>query len=211
MRDRTQRANSRFFFLCFFRRSLLFCAWSDLTSDHFTGNSLEFCLNSRISPLDLVERWIGDNEHLIRSHLIGYLDLSGGVQSNTTLNLHGSPLFEQVASRAADFVVSPLTHDHTCHHRQRRHEDHSAMSSSDSHAECQPHKLLDEWIRTSKTRFQTNQTVPIVRPIDGHSSASIFQLKFGVPSLTIEMTDQQVKKIINHRVTSFVSPHCASL
>lgn len=99
--------------------------------------------------------------------------------------------------QTADFVVSPLVHDHICHHRQthvhrkRRHEDHNQISSNNED-ECEQHKLLDEWIKTTKTRFQSNESFPIVQSIDCQSTASIFQLKYGIPSLTIEMTDQQV-------------------
>jgi hypothetical protein len=141
--------------------------------------------------------------------LIAYIDLGNGLVGNSTLNLHGSPLFQQVAQRAADSVVSPLVHDHACHHRQpqmpmshqhihrrRRHGgDHDSampMNHAEEGVECEPHKLLDEWLRASKNRIDANRTSNIVQMIDVDSSAALFQLKYGIPSLLIEMTDEQV-------------------
>ncbi len=125
------------------------------------------------------------------------------------MNLHGSPLFQQIAQRAADFIVSPLVHDHTCHHREkqapsssshvhRRHGDHGQQmemlqqEEEEEKPECEPHKLFDEWLRASSNRIGSNQS--IVQMIDIDSSASLFQLKHGIPSLLIEMTDEQVLK-----------------
>ncbi len=121
------------------------------------------------------------------------------------MNLHGSPLFEQIAEHAADFIASPLVHDHTCHHRQkqttvspihihrRRHDDdHMKMNQHEEESECEPHKLLDEWMRAKNNRIGLNKSLNIVQMIDIDSSAALFQLKHGIPSLLIEMTDEQV-------------------
>jgi hypothetical protein len=58
--------------------------------------------------------------------------------------------------------------------------------------ECEPHKLLDEWIRAKNNRIGLNQSLSIVQMIDIDSSAALFQLNYGIPSLLIEMTDEQV-------------------
>lgn len=146
---------------------------------------------------------------MIEKYLVAYIDLGNGVIGNSTLNLHGSPLLQQIAQRAADFIVSPLVHDHSCHHRQnqpstssshvhRRHggdHDHPMemlQQSEEQHSECEPHKLLDEWIRASNNRIGANQSLSIVQMIDADSSAAVFQLKYGIPSIVIEMTDEQV-------------------
>ena len=118
-----------------------------------------------------------DNSRLIEKYLVAYIDLGNGVIGNSTLNLHGSPLFQQIAQRAADFVVSPLVHDHSCHHRQKpsstsssdhihrrhggdHHEDiqwKCIQQTEEEHPECEPHKLFDEWIRASNNRIGENQ------------------------------------------------------
>ncbi len=126
------------------------------------------------------------------------------------MNLHGSPLFQQIAQRAADFIISPLVHDHTCHHRQkptsssahihRRHSgDHGHQMEmiqeervEEKEPECEQHKLFDEWIRASNNRIGLNRNLSIVQMMDIDSSAALFQLKHGIPSLLIEMTDEQV-------------------
>jgi hypothetical protein len=59
-------------------------------------------------------------------------------------------------------------------------------------SECEPHKLLDEWIRAKNNRIGLNQSLSIVQMIDIDSSAALFQLNYGIPSLLIEMTDEQV-------------------
>ncbi len=59
--------------------------------------------------------------------------------------------------------------------------------------QCEPHKLLDEWIRASHNQFGLNQTLPIVQSIDTDSTAALFQLQYGIPSIIIEMTEEQVK------------------
>jgi hypothetical protein len=158
--------------------------------------------------LYLVRRWIGDNYRLIDKNLIAYIDLGNGVIGNSTLNLHGSPLLQQIAQRAADSVVSPLIHNHTCHQRQtqtsmshmpthqRRHAmDHDDPMEPFKHEEennCEPHKLLDEWMRARNNRIGLNKSLSIVQMIDSDSSAALFQLQHGIPSLLIEMTDEQV-------------------
>lgn len=144
---------------------------------------------------------------MIEKNLVAYIDLGNGVIGNSTLNLHGSPLFQQIAQQAADFIVSPLVHDHSCHHRQQQQ---SSMSSGHVHrrrrhggdhehpmemlqqSECEPHKLLDEWIRASNNRIGVNRSLSLVQMIDIDSSAAVFQLKYGIPSIVIEMTDEQV-------------------
>jgi len=128
------------------------------------------------------------------------------------LNLHGSPLFQQVAQRAADFIASPLIHDHTCHNRQKQttpssahvHRRHSGghghqmemvqqeKEEEEEEPQCEPHKLFDEWIRASNNKIGLNQSLSIVQMIDIDSSAALFQLKHGIPSLLIEITDEQV-------------------
>ncbi|CAF4117947.1 unnamed protein product, partial [Adineta steineri] len=175
------------------RCSLIFCAWSGLSYDQHT-----------------IRQWISANYRLIDRNLIAYIDLGNGIIGNSTINLHGSPLFQQVAQRAADTIVSPLVHDHTCHNRQsqmpmsnahihhrrrRRHGDeHGQHMQSNEHTEetaCEPHKLLDEWMRASKNRIGLNKSLSIVQMIDTDSSASLFQLQRGIPSILIEMTDEQ--------------------
>ena len=154
-----------------------------------------------------------DNARLINNNLVSYIDLGNGILSNSTLNLHGSALLEQVAHHAADAVPSPLQHDHTCHHRQMmttmateedHHHDHGKRRRRDgghdhhmemreeAKEECEPHKLLDEWIRASRNRLGTNGTFPIVQTIDADSTAALFQLQYGIPSILIEMTKEQV-------------------
>ncbi len=158
----------------------------------------------------LVRQWISTNYLFIDQNLIAYIDLGNGVIGNSTLNLHGSPLFQQIAQRAADSVVSPLVHDHTCHRRQpsnpmshahvhrrrRRHDEdhghHMETNDNKEQPECEPHKLFDEWLRASKNRIGLNKTSNIVQMIDADSSAALFQLQYGIPSLLIEMTDEQV-------------------
>ena len=157
----------------------------------------------------IVCRWISDNYHFINRNLIAYIDLGNGIIGNSTLNLHGSPLLQQTAQRAADVVVSPLVHNHICHHRQkqttmshmhnhrrRRHDDehkhHTETNKHESESQCEPHKLLDEWMRARKNRIGFNKSLSIVQMIDIDSSAALFQLKHGIPSILIEMTDEQV-------------------
>ncbi|CAF4789812.1 unnamed protein product [Rotaria sp. Silwood1] len=177
------------------RRSILFCAWSGLDYNHYT-----------------IRRWLSNNYRFVVKNLIAYIDLGNGVLSNSTLNLHGSPLLEQIASRAADFVPSPLEHNHTCHHRlvtttvsseeshhhghdrKRRdgdeHEQH-VETNQQKESECEPHKLLDEWFRATKNQIGLNKTLGIVQTIDIDSSAALFQLQYGIPSILIEMTNQE--------------------
>ncbi|CAF4228132.1 unnamed protein product [Rotaria sp. Silwood2] len=172
------------------RRSIIFSAWSGLSYDHYT-----------------IRRWISDNYRLIDKNLIAYIDLGNGIIGNSTLNLHGSPLLQQIAQRAAESVVSPLIHNHTCHHRQKQvtethshvhrrrrdegHEHHSEINQQKEETECEPHKLLDEWMRASKNRIGSNNTLGIIQMIDMDSSAALFQLQHGIPSILIEMTDEQ--------------------
>ncbi|CAF4364129.1 unnamed protein product [Rotaria sp. Silwood2] len=177
------------------RRSILFCAWSGLDYDHYT-----------------TRRWLSDNYRFIDKNLIAYLDLGNGVLANSTLNLHGSPLLEQVASRAANFVPSPIEHNHTCHNqlvtttvsteenhhhghdRKRRasdgHEQHVEKNQQEQ-TECEPQKLFDEWVTASKNQIGLNNILGIVQTIDIDSSAALFQLQYGIPSILIEMTNQQ--------------------
>jgi hypothetical protein len=161
----------------------------------------------------LVRRWISDNSRLINQNLLAYIDLGNGISSNSTLNLHGSPLLEQIAHHAADSVASPLKYDHTCHHRQmtmmmsnqdnahhdhgrkRRDEGHNHHMETNEQEECEPHKLLDEWIRASHNRFGVNQNLSIVQMIDTDSVAALFQLQYGIPAILIEMTEEQVEKL----------------
>jgi hypothetical protein len=166
-----------------------------------------------LQTLILVRRWLSDNFRLINNNLISYIDLGNGILSNSTLNLHGSPLLEQIAHHAADSVASPLKHDHSCHHRQmttmmplepeenEHHHDHGRKRRDGGHEhqmeinedECEPHKLLDEWIRAVHNRFGLNQTLPIVQNIDADSTAALFQLQYGIPAILIEMTEEQVR------------------
>ena len=154
---------------------------------------------------------------MINNNLLTYIDLGDGILSNSTLNLHGSPLLEQIVHHAADAVVSPLKHNHTCHHRQKmttmsmngdneQHHDHGRrrrrdgghehqmeMKADEEEEECEPHKLLDEWIRASRNRLGGNETFPIVQTIDADSTAAVFQLQYGIPSILVEMTKEQVR------------------
>ncbi|UJR16475.1 hypothetical protein I4U23_003377 [Adineta vaga] len=160
------------------RRSILFCAWSGLSYDHYT-----------------IRQWISNNYRLLNQNLVAYIDLGN------------------VAQRAADSVVSPLVHDHACHHRQgsattampmshehvhrrrKRHDESHGhqmkMNQPEEDTQCEPHKLFDEWLRASKNRINLNQTSNIVQMIDADSSAALFQLKYGIPSLLIEMTNEE--------------------
>lgn len=157
---------------------------------------------------------MSDNYRFIEKNLVAYIDLGHGIIGNSTLNLHGSPLLQQIAQRAADIVVSPLVHNHTCHHRRKQpvesnldshshshvhrrkrheeHEDHMDTTKHEEQTECEPHKLLDEWIRASNNRIGLNKSLSIVQMIDIDSSAALFQLQYGIPSIVIEMTDEQV-------------------
>ena len=161
------------------------------------------------------------NSRLIDANLVAVLDLGQGVMGNSTLNLHGSPLFEQVVQRAADAVISPLKHDHACHKRQmpgmspspsaiaappeehhhhsRRHADEHQHSTGmggheESVAECEQHKLFDEWLRASQNRLKKNQTWNFVQIIDTQSAAALFQLQQGIPALIVEMTEEKVNE-----------------
>ena len=184
----------------------------------------------------LVRRWLAENFRLINNNLLSYIDLGNGILSNSTLNLHGSPLLEQIAHHAADAVVSPLQHDHTCHHRQKmttlstnegdeHHHDHGKrrrrdgghdhqMETKEEEEECVPHKLLDEWIRASRNRLGGNETFPIVQTIDADSPAAIFQLQYGIPSMLVEMTREQVRfksissKILSHSIRQILLLKC---
>ncbi|CAF2045254.1 unnamed protein product [Rotaria magnacalcarata] len=178
------------------KRSILFCAWSGLDYDHYT-----------------IRRWLSDNSRFVDKNLIAYLDIGNGILGNSTLNLRGSPLFEQVAYQAANLVPSPLEHNHTCHHRlvptttvslneEHHHSHERKRRDGDEHqhhgeenekqaVECEPHKLLDEWNRASNNQIGLNKTLGIVQTIDIDSSAALFQLQYGIPSILIEMTEQQ--------------------
>ncbi|UJR29970.1 hypothetical protein I4U23_017517 [Adineta vaga] len=180
------------------KRSIVFCAWSSLNYDHYT-----------------IHRWIADNSRLIDRNLVAYVDLGNDIIGNSTLNLHGSSLLEQVAYRAANYVASPLPHSDTCYHRQmtttttttsatammsheqNHHHDHSRKRRDGNHEhqmksneqeenKCETYKLFDEWLRASR-----NRSPGIVQSIDSDSSASVFQLQYGIPSILIEMTDEQ--------------------
>jgi hypothetical protein len=160
----------------------------------------------------LVRRWLSDNNHLVDRNLVAYIDLGNGILANSTLNLHGSPLLEQIAHHAADAVPSPLKHNHTCHHRQKmtpmashedNHHDHGRKRRDGGHehhmdmneqseSECEPHKLLDEWLRASNNQIGVNKSLGIVQTIDVDSSAALFQLQYGIPAILIEMTEEQV-------------------
>jgi hypothetical protein len=88
--------------------------------------------------------------------------------------------------------------NHHHHGRKRRdggHEHHMDMNNDEEENQCEPHKLLDEWFRAVRNRYGVNQTLPIVQNIDGDSTASIFQLQYGIPSILIEMTEEQVRKL----------------
>ncbi|CAF1102937.1 unnamed protein product [Adineta ricciae] len=175
------------------KRSILFCGWSGLSYDRYA-----------------VRRWISENSLLIDRHMIAYLDLGNDISGNSILNLHGSPLLEQIAFRAANYVISPLEHNRTCHHREmtttmtneeNHHHDHNRRrrQDGDSHGhehemktkqveeeKCEQHKLLDEWIKANR-----NRSLGIVQSIDVESSASIFLLEYGIPSIVIEMTNEK--------------------
>jgi len=163
----------------------------------------------------------------MNKNLIAYIDLGNGVLGNSTLNLHGSPLLEQIASRAANIVVSPLQHNHTCHHRQMttaatmtneedHHHDHGRKRRDSDHQhhmetneqeeeKCEPHKLLDEWFRASRNQIGLNKSLGIVQSIDTDSSAALFQLQYGIPSILIEMTNEQVELFGCGCVMGFIS------
>jgi hypothetical protein len=81
-------------------------------------------------------------------------------------------------------------------HRRRRHDEehghHMEMNQNEEQTDCEPHKLLDEWMRASNNRIGVNKSLSIVQMIDIDSSSALFQLQHGIPSLLIEMTDEQV-------------------
>lgn len=165
-------------------------------------------------------RWFSENFRLIDRNLIGYIDVGNGIIGNSTINIHGSPLFEQIIHHAADTIASPLIHNHTCHHRQmttinpnennnhqhehehgrkrrdEEHQHHMETNNQPTEDECEPHKLLDEWIRASRNRFGSNENISIVQSIDTDSIASFVQLQYGIPSIIIEMTEEQVKHFL---------------
>ena len=176
-----------------------------------------FLLNRSSNSLSysfLVRRWLSENNALVDRYLLAYLDLGNDIIGNGTLNLHGSPLLEQIVHHGADFVPSPLKHDHSCHKRQpvtvapshdheddhhdhgrrrRRDGDHQhSMSDSEPEPECEPHKLLDEWIKATRNQTESGHVPNMIQMIDPDSSAALFQLKYGIPSLLIEMTMQEV-------------------
>lgn len=177
------------------KRSIVFAAWSGLTYDRYS-----------------IRHWMKKYLRLIDENLIAVIDLGQGIMGNSTLNLHGSPLFEQIVRNAADVVTSPLKHDHNCHkrhnlpgisstpsseehHHSRRHADeHQHQTTTENHdespEECEQHKLFDEWMRASQNRLKKNQTWNFVQMIDSQSSAALFQLQQGIPSLIIEMTEE---------------------
>jgi len=83
-------------------------------------------------------------------------------------------------------------HDHGRKRRDGGHEHHMEINEQDQD-ECESHKLLDEWIRASHNQFGLNQNLPIVQTIDTDSTAALFQLQYGIPSIIIEMTEEQVQ------------------
>jgi len=197
------------------RRSILFCAWSGLDYHQYTSK-IRFNNNKKKTKQFLVHRWFSDNSFTINKNLISYLDLGNGILSNSTLNLHGSPLLEQIAHHAADSVPSPLVHNHTCHHQtplpssmnsdhEESHHHHSRKrkDADDDQQICEVHKLLDEWNRASRNRFHSNKTFNIVQQMDTDSTAAVFQLTYGIPSLLIEMTDEQVNQFLFFLFLSF--------
>ena len=86
------------------------------------------------------------------------------------------------------------------HHyvRKRRDSEHEHRIGTIEH-QCKPPKLLDEWVTSVKKQIGLNQSVAVVQPIYIDSPTSIFQLQYAVPSVSIEMTQQQVK---NHSMKS---------
>lgn len=168
----------------------------------------------------LVRRWLSENYRFIEKNLIAYLDLGNGVLENGILNLHGSPLLEQIAHRAADVVPSPLAHDYDCHPRsvteiipdEGNHQRHDRKRLvTDEHAQhveinqqnntCETDKLLDEWMKASNSQFGSNVNLGIVQSIDTESSAALFQLQYGIPALLIEMTNQKVSTFFKRKST----------
>jgi hypothetical protein len=93
--------------------------------------------------------------------------------------------------------VAVVSHDenHHDHGRRRRRRDsgHEHPMETTEQQECEPHKLLDEWMRASNNQIGLNKNLSIVQTIDMESSASLLQLHYGIPSILIEMTDEQVE------------------
>ncbi len=85
-------------------------------------------------------------------------------------------------------------HDHGRKRRDSGHEHHMDTNEQEEN-QCEPHKLLDEWLRASRNQFGSNKTFPIVQNIDADSTAALFQLQYGIPSILIEMTEEKVKII----------------
>jgi hypothetical protein len=85
-------------------------------------------------------------------------------------------------------------HDHGRKRRDGGH-DHHMDTNEQEESECEPHKLLDEWMRASNNQIGVNKTLGIVQTIDADSSAALFQLQYGIPSILIEMTEEKVSNI----------------
>ena len=83
-------------------------------------------------------------------------------------------------------------HDYQRRRHDDEHEHHTETNKHEPELQCQPHKLFDEWMRARKNRIGFNKSLSIVQMIDTDSSAALFQLKHGIPSILIEMTDEQV-------------------
>jgi hypothetical protein len=85
-----------------------------------------------------------------------------------------------------------MSHTHQRRHAMGHGNPMEPLAHEEEETECEPHKLLDEWIRAKNNQIGLNQSSNIVQMIDIDSSASLFQLQHGIPSLLIEMTDEQV-------------------
>jgi len=162
------------------KRSIVFAFWSGSQFDHFT-----------------LRRWFEENFDLIKGKLIGFIDLGRGVTGNSTFNLHGSTLFEQIVRRAAETVKNPFETSSTCRQSsvvatttmmmkvEGEHQHEHGKRKRREETICQSTNLFDQWKKIS------NQSRNFVQMIDVNSDASICQIEFGIPSLLIEMTDSK--------------------
>lgn len=143
---------------------------------------------------------------MIKGKLIGFIDLGRGVTGNSTFNLHGSTLFEQIVRRAAETVKNPFETSSTCRSSsviatttmmtmktEGEHQHEHGKRKRREETICQSTNLFDQWKKIS------NQSEHFVQMIDVDSDASICQLEFGIPSLLIEMTDSEVKYSLTRR------------
>lgn len=98
-----------------------------------------------------------------------------------------------------------MSHEGGHHHddgRKRRSGEHENHMQTET--KCEPHKLFDEWLRVNR-----NRSVEIVQIVDTDSAAALFQLRHGIPSMLIEMNDEQVCTQEHSRFSFKYLPACS--